>query len=126
MRAVERNHLPVVQEESAVPEVPVVQEVQEVQEAACYPEGVAERFLAAAVAAYQSCVLPRNSFDALATMRERYSFVLKHVGERVTLEVRENESGVIGPEGSPRWPRRGNGAQSIVIFWPLGRRQRKR
>ena len=76
MPEVERIHLPEepavpVQEESAVPEALVVPVVQEVQEAACYPEGVAERFLAAAVAAYQSCVLPRNSFDALATMRER-------------------------------------------------------
>ena len=73
MPEVERIHLPEepavpVQEESAVPEVLAVLVVQE---AACYPAGVAERFLAAAVAAYQSCVLPRNSFDALATMRER-------------------------------------------------------
>lgn len=74
MRVVERNHLPEVQAERVVPEALealVEQEVQEVQEAACYPAGAAERFLAAAVAAYQSCVLPRNSFDALATMRER-------------------------------------------------------
>lgn len=71
MRVVEQNHLPEVQAEPVVPEALEALAVRVGPEAACYPEGVAERFLAAAVAAYQSCVLPRNSFDALATMRER-------------------------------------------------------
>lgn len=68
MRVVERNHLPEVQAEPVVTEA-LAERVG--PEAACYPAGVAERFLVAAAVAYQSCVLPMNSVDAFAPIRER-------------------------------------------------------